>query len=128
MTKLKLIGPAVLVSCLVSDLFLSNGADARSFADSINSTEDSFGYCTVRTGSKTERAHVVSSVFKVKDGTFAVGVQNSPLLCTRKFRRRSRLVTRLSYQEVADSSNAWVGRLRSDGLIVYTVSWSYRGD
>jgi hypothetical protein len=125
-----LAGLSVLLAC--SCVLFIRPSSAVSAAP-IN--EDGYGYCTVIIGTSTERKQVVSSVlsvFRVKSGTYHVGVQNSFRdFVSANFDNVSSptcYTTIESYQEAADDRNSWIGRLRQDRWTVFTVNWSYRGD
>lgn len=124
----------LIVACSMSasNAAFSQYSIAEAAATEVDGKEDGFGYCTVKIGSSTELKEVVSSVFRVKAGTYHIGVQNSfrdyvsanyddvssPTCHT----------TIETYQEAADDRSNWIAKLRRDRWTVFTVNWSYRGD
>lgn len=92
----------------------------------------SYAYCSTSFGESTNLKWVVSSVFRVKAGTYHVGVRNSfSSYIKAEFGEPNSpicSVTFDSYQEAQDSRNDQIGDLRRRDWTVYTVHWAYRGD
>lgn len=79
------------------------------------------------------RYHLFSSVFRVAEGTYHVGVQNSFLSFAQAYDGRaygvpaSCSVTFSTWQEAEDDKNQWMARKRSLGHGVSWTNWSYHG-
>ena len=92
----------------------------------------SYGYCTA-SEPDYGRYHLYSTVFRVRAGTYHVGVQNSfhsfaEAYDGRDYGSVTCGVSYSSWQEAEDDKNEWMARHRRSGHGVSLAQWSYRGD
>ncbi|AXY57937.1 hypothetical protein CDG60_16035 [Acinetobacter chinensis] len=93
-----------------------------------------YGYCSTSYGESTNPHYVVSSVFRIKNGIYHVGVQNSfRSYVNAEFGTLSDSpncsILYASYQEAADKRNDEISQIRNRfEFPVHTVHWSYYGD
>jgi hypothetical protein len=90
-----------------------------------------YGYC-MASEPDYGRYHLFSTVFRVPDGTYHVGVQNSfhsfaEAYDGRRFGAVSCGVTFSTWQQAEDDKNQWIARKRNLGHGVSLANWSYHG-
>ena len=116
-----IVGAAFLAAMLGSSVVQAN--------DDIH-----YGYCSTSYGESTNPQYVVSSVFRIKNGIYHVGVQNSfRSYVNAEFETLSDspncTIVYSSYQEAADKRNDEISQIRNRfEFPVHTVHWSYYGD
>lgn len=79
------------------------------------------------------RYYYISTVFQLEPGIYSVGIQNS-FISHISANWENKVTSPLchnnydSYQEAEDAKNDFVSSLRSSGVEVQTVRWTYYGD
>lgn len=122
MQKTKMIASTVLLMGLLGSGVVQANNDVR------------YGYCSTRYGESTDPQYVVSSVFRIKNGIYHVGVENSfRSYVNAEFGTLSDSpncsILYASYQEAADKRNDEISQIRNRfNWKAHTVRWSYHGD
>ena len=99
----------------------------------VQAGQQQYGYCSTSYGESTNLKYVVSSVFKIRNDVYHVGVENSfRSYVNAEFGALSDSpncsIRYDSYQDAADERNDLISEYRNEGKDFRTVHWSYRGD